>query len=90
VICGISEERLARVKHYSGFPEKSINYVLKSSNVLPEEVSAIVITNRIYLKYLKRMFQRNKMKYAVESLFLKFWRRQKILGKYYPIGSYKD
>ena len=89
VICGISEERLARVKHYSGFPEKSINYVLKSSNVLPEEVSAIVITNRIYLKYLKRMFQRNKMKYAVESLFLKFWRRQKILGKYYPIGSYK-
>ena len=37
-IYAINEERLVRIKHYRGFPEKSLVKVFEIGNVNPEDV----------------------------------------------------
>lgn len=43
VVCAINEERLSRIKRHSGFPYKSIDWVLQYSGLKIEDISHIAI-----------------------------------------------
>lgn len=43
IVAAINEERLSRVKNQDGFPERSIEYVLKASKLKPEDVQHVII-----------------------------------------------
>ena len=43
VVCGINEERLVRIKRYRGFPYKSIEWILKYSNLSINDIDYIAI-----------------------------------------------
>ena len=43
VVCGINEERLVRIKRYRGFPYKSIEWILKYSNLSIDDIDYIAI-----------------------------------------------
>ncbi len=45
IVSVINEERLNGIKNYWGFPSKSIDLVLKESNVLPSEVDKVAVSN---------------------------------------------
>jgi carbamoyltransferase len=43
VVCGINEERLTRIKRHRGFPHKSVEWILKYSNLSIENIDYIAI-----------------------------------------------
>lgn len=43
IVSAINEERLTRVKNQDGFPQNSIEYVLKASKLRPEDVQHVII-----------------------------------------------
>ncbi len=43
VICGMNEERLSRIKLHQGFPHRSIDWILKSSNLSLQEIDYIAV-----------------------------------------------
>ncbi len=46
-ICGLAEERLTRIKYAGGFPEKSINYVLKYFGIKSINKINLVVYDRL-------------------------------------------
>lgn len=51
-ICAAAqEERFNRIKHYAGFPDKSIDFVLKSANIQLEQVDYIAFYDKPFLKF---------------------------------------
>jgi len=60
-IYAINEERLVRIKHYRGFPEKSLVKVFEIGNVNPEDVEIIAIAG-IFRKYSRLLELEKKLK----------------------------
>lgn len=46
IVASVSEERFTGIKNYSGFPYKSIEYVLKSEGINPKDLAMVVIPQR--------------------------------------------
>jgi len=55
MIAAIEEERFTRVKHWSGFPLKAIEFCLKEANVSIEQVSYIAIGRDPKAKFFKKI-----------------------------------
>lgn len=78
IIACISEERMNKIKEWSGFPEKAITEVLKIGGISPEELDGVGIANRVeaptrntiifpegkrkYFYYLSNFLPRNYLK----------------------------
>jgi carbamoyltransferase len=60
-IYAINEERLVRIKHYRGFPEKSLAKVFEIGNVNPEDIEIIAIAG-IFRKYSRLLELEKKLK----------------------------
>ena len=45
LIAAIEEERLNRIKHWSGFPFLSINYCLKQANISFDKIQIVTVKN---------------------------------------------
>ena len=43
IVAGIAEERLHRIKHFAGFPERAIRYCLEAGGITLRDVDAIGI-----------------------------------------------
>lgn len=72
----ISEERLNREKFYWGWPELSINYVLKDTELSLDDIDAVMVSHFNTLNYIKR-------KFSMKENFT--WRPKIILGHLYHI-----
>lgn len=46
IIASVSEERFTGKKNYSGFPYKSIEYVLSSEGIVPKDLTMVVVPQR--------------------------------------------
>ena len=57
----IEEERLSRIKHWSGFPKLAIKECLRSQNILPNEIDVISINHNFY----SNLF--NKIKFVLSN-----------------------
>jgi len=55
IIAAVQEERFTRVKGDSSFPVRSIEYVLKASNIAPEELDAVAYYENPYLKFDRQL-----------------------------------
>ena len=74
LIAAAEEERFTRIKHFAGFPDKSINFCLEASQIKISEIDAICINTNplanIYAKSkylikeggLKTIFEKSKIK----------------------------
>jgi len=51
IISAVQEERFTRIKHDSSFPTKSIEYILKESNLRLSEIESIVYYEKPFLKF---------------------------------------
>ena len=43
ILSAVDEERFVRKKHYSGFPENSINYCLDNANIEFEDIDYVAL-----------------------------------------------
>ena len=53
-VCGVEEERLNRVKHWAGFPEKAIREVLRDSATVLSEVPHVAISRDPSAHFLQK------------------------------------
>jgi|TARA_B110000467_G_scaffold1359_1_gene1133 carbamoyltransferase len=53
ILSAVSEEKLTNIKNWSGYPIKSIEHVLKSSKIDPNEIDAIAIAGVAQTKFPK-------------------------------------
>lgn len=51
VIAAAQEERFSRIKHDASFPEKSIDFCLESSGILPSQLDAVIHYENPFLKF---------------------------------------
>ena len=51
----IEEERLSRIKHVGGFPDKSIKKVLEYEGITYEDIDHIAIVDRPYYRIIRRI-----------------------------------
>lgn len=56
LMISIDEERLSRIKHQGGFPEKAIKEVLKNAGVTMEEIAHVAIVDRPFYRFFARTF----------------------------------
>jgi len=61
LIATCEEERFCRIKHFVGFPEKSIRYCLKEANISIKDVDYIAIPRKKCTRILKKAFYGLKM-----------------------------
>lgn len=57
VVTAIQEERLTRKKHDTSFPEKAIEYCLKSQNLTIDDIDYIGFYEKPFLKFERVLFQ---------------------------------
>lgn len=55
LIAAVEEERLNRIKHFSGFPALSIKFCLKEAGLVPEDIHYVGIPWHPYVHLLDRM-----------------------------------
>ncbi len=55
LIAAVEEERMNRIKHYGGFPEKSIKYCLETAGLKPEDIDYVGIPFHPTVHMLKRL-----------------------------------
>ncbi|MDC0357628.1 hypothetical protein OAO01_02350, partial [Oligoflexia bacterium] len=75
LICAINEERLSRRKLEVGFPQLSIQEVLKQSGVLAHEIDTVAFSTSDFAKTLSRFFP------ALQEEYYQLRRRQKRAGR---------
>lgn len=63
IIAAVEEERFTRIKHYSGFPENSINYCLQKAKLSLSDIDIIT------LNYNSNSNFKFKLNYAFKNLF---------------------
>ena len=51
IISAVQEERFTRKKHDSAFPKKSIEYILKNSNINLDQIEHVVFYDKPFLKF---------------------------------------
>ena len=51
IIAAVAEERLNRLKHFSGFPELAIDYVLRAGRINPEAIEAVAFYDKPFIKF---------------------------------------
>ena len=74
LIAAVEEERFVRIKHFSGFPENSINFCLNFSDLKLSQVDLVAL-NYHPLSNLK-----GKISYTIKN-FYKFTTLQKLIGQ---------
>ena len=91
IACAISEERLSRVKHCTGFPELSLKYILNYSKTKPEEVNSVAINSRKSLRYLYHLLKYNNFRSFSKNIYKKFFKQKELAGNYHnpSIFSYR-
>ena len=75
VLAALQEEKLTKIKHYDGTPEKSMKAVFKIAGIEPSEVDVIAIAN------LVRVHSPNSSKIKVPSSLPKERSTNKFLMK---------
>ena len=56
IIAAIEEERLNRLKHYSGFPIQSIKECIKIANIDPTEITDIAFNTKPFSNIFPKSF----------------------------------
>ena len=73
LLFAIEEEKLLRIKHWAGFPEKSIKNCIEYCNIEPSEVTDISINSNPLSNLSKKIpfFLKNYIKGSKKKKFLK-------------------
>ena len=66
LICAVTEERFTRKKNEYGFPEKSINFLLKKHNLSKKSVDLISVST---ISLSKIFFNKKKYKFKISDYF---------------------
>ena len=59
VISAVQEERFSRIKNDRSFPKRAIEYCLKSNNVTPSELQAVVFYDNPLFYYPRKRWPRS-------------------------------
>lgn len=51
IVAAAAEERLNRVKHYSGFPDLAIDYVLRAGEINPDQIDCVAFYDKPFIKF---------------------------------------
>ncbi|MCF8333738.1 MAG: carbamoyltransferase [Bacteroidales bacterium] len=51
IVAAAHEERFNRKKHYAGFPEKAVRYVLDEAGITMDDVTAVVFYDKPFIKF---------------------------------------
>ena len=76
LIAAIEEERLKRIKHWAGFPEKSIEYCLKEAGLTLSDIDVIAINQDGSANLLKKITFALKNKPDLKLIFNKLRTRK--------------
>ena len=79
MVAAIEEERLNRIKHYAGFPTKSIKECLKIGNTKEEDISDIAFNTKPLSNLIPKGIHFLKNLSFEESLAKKRFLKKKIL-----------
>jgi len=71
VVCAIEEERIRRIKHWSGFPSEAIKFCLEDQNLTIKQVDYITISRDPKKNIHKKIF--HALKYSINPFNL--WNR---------------
>ncbi|MFM8314186.1 MAG: carbamoyltransferase [Deltaproteobacteria bacterium] len=55
LVAAVEEERFNRIKHFAGFPEKSIRYCLEHAKISPEQVEVVAIAKKPWNLFHKKL-----------------------------------
>ena len=55
LIAAAEEERFSRIKHFSGFPVKSLSYCLKEAGIKIDDVDYISVNTNPYYNFLAKL-----------------------------------
>jgi len=89
VVAAAQEERFSRIKHDSGFPEKTIDFCLKESKITSNEIDWIVFYEKPFLKFERITLSSISTSPFARELFIdayktwlkdKLWVKSKISG----------
>jgi len=56
IISAVEEERFTRIKHWVGFPKKSIEFCLNNSNLKISDIDFICINRNNHANYIRKIF----------------------------------
>lgn len=85
IVFGVEEERLNRIKNFSGFPLLGIKYILKKYNLTLDDIDFIVTNNDRYYNFLPKVFYLfQNFKYSSFS-FGKIFERRKTIIDYFNL-----
>ena len=90
LICGIEEERINRIKNFSGFPVEGIKFILKKYGLTLDDIDVITTNN------CKNYNLSEKMKYFLKNLlnfstsFNVSIEKRKTINEYFQIYFNKD
>ena len=62
LIAAAEEERFSRIKHFSGFPVKSLNFCLKEARLKIDDVDYISVNTNPYYNFF------SKLKFSLKNL----------------------
>ena len=77
ILCCLEEERFVRIKHWAGFPENSIKFCLKESNLSIKDVDYISINTNPYAHIPRKIIYSFLNKPNLLFLFERFKNKQK-------------
>ena len=92
IIYAFQEERFSRIKHDNNFPEKSIQYILKKSNLTLDEIDYICYYEKPFLKFdriIETAVDTFPWGYKLFSMSLPIWLKTKLFTKNEIIKSLK-
>ena len=97
VICAVEEERFNRIKHWSGFPFKSIKFCIEKEKLDINDISYITVNtnsfsnlynkiiytlyNRLSYKLISSQLKRRKKKNKIKNDFLNYFNLKKLNPK---------
>ena len=54
IVAAVEEERFTRIKHYSGFPKKSIEYCLKEGNLKLSDIDYVCVNFNVNYNFFRK------------------------------------
>jgi carbamoyltransferase len=105
MLAAVEEERFTRVKHWAGFPEKSIQYCLSYAGISLKDISDIAINQdpfvnihrKVIYSLLKRpnfnflvsQFIEKKKRQSIRDYFLNFSPDQELKAKFHKVEHHR-
>ena len=80
LIAAVEEERFNRVKHWAGFPEKSIRYCLETAGITAQDLDHIAVSYNPKANLNQKLRFTLQKRPSLKSLMDRFGKQSKAMG----------